>query len=35
MMFSSFRSLPKEMEEAALTDGVHAVGAFLRVALPW
>jgi multiple sugar transport system permease protein len=34
MMFSYFRSLPKEMEEAALTDGCTLFGAFLRVALP-
>ena len=34
MMFSSFRSLPKETEEAALTDGCTAMGAFLRVAIP-
>jgi multiple sugar transport system permease protein len=34
MMFSYFRSLPKETEEAALTDGCTLGGAFLRVALP-
>ena len=34
MMFSYFRSLPKEMEEAALTDGCTDLGAFWRVALP-
>jgi ABC-type glycerol-3-phosphate transport system permease component len=34
MMFSYFRSLPKEMEEAALTDGCTSFGAFRRVALP-
>jgi multiple sugar transport system permease protein len=34
MMFSYFRSLPRELEEAALTDGCTLVGAFLRVALP-
>lgn len=34
MMFSYFRSLPKEMEEAALTDGCTLAGAFWRVALP-
>ena len=34
MMFSYFRSLPKELEEAALSDGCTQIGAFLRVALP-
>jgi len=34
MMFSYFRSLPKEMEEAALTDGCSLFGSFRRVALP-
>jgi multiple sugar transport system permease protein len=34
MMFSYFRSLPKEMEEAALTDGCTLFGSFWRVALP-
>ena len=34
MMFSYFRSLPKELEEAALTDGCHQLTAFTRVALP-
>jgi multiple sugar transport system permease protein len=34
MMFSSFRSLPKDMEEAALTDGCTLAGCFLRIALP-
>ena len=34
MMFSSFRSLPREMEEAALTDGCTLFGSFRRVALP-
>ena len=34
MMFSYFRSLPKELEEAALTDGCTLIGAFFRVALP-
>lgn len=34
MMFSYFRSLPKEMEEAALTDGCTLFGSFVRVALP-
>ncbi len=34
MMFSYFRSLPKELEEAALTDGCTLPGSFFRVALP-
>ncbi|MCX5497198.1 carbohydrate ABC transporter permease [Kaistia dalseonensis] len=34
MMFSYFRSLPRDMEEAALTDGCTQWGAFIRVALP-
>lgn len=34
MMFSYFRSLPPELEEAALTDGCSQISAFLRVALP-
>lgn len=34
MMFSYFRSLPKELEEAALTDGCSQFGAFFKVALP-
>jgi multiple sugar transport system permease protein len=34
MMFSFFRSLPSDMEEAALTDGCTLWGAFYRVALP-
>lgn len=34
MMFSYFRSLPRDMEEAALTDGCTLFGAFWRVALP-
>ena len=34
MMFSYFRSLPKEIEEAALTDGCTLFGSFWRVALP-
>jgi multiple sugar transport system permease protein len=34
MMFSYFRSLPKELEEAALTDGCRQFAAFYRVALP-
>ncbi|HXT05674.1 MAG TPA: carbohydrate ABC transporter permease [Roseiarcus sp.] len=34
MMFSNFRGLPKELEEAALTDGCTQFGAFYKVALP-
>jgi multiple sugar transport system permease protein len=34
MMFSYFRGLPKELEEAALTDGCTLFGAFYKVALP-
>jgi multiple sugar transport system permease protein len=34
MMFSYFRSLPKEIEQAALTDGCSQFGAFWRIALP-
>jgi multiple sugar transport system permease protein len=34
MMYSYFRSVPKELEEAALADGCTQIGAFFRVALP-
>ncbi|MXN19653.1 ABC transporter permease subunit [Pseudooceanicola sp. GBMRC 2024] len=34
MMFSYFRSLPKELEEAAMTDGCTQFGAFFKIALP-
>jgi multiple sugar transport system permease protein len=34
MMFSYFRALPRDLEEAAMTDGCTPVGAFLKVALP-
>ena len=34
MMFSYFRALPRELEEAALTDGCTQVGAFLKVSVP-
>jgi len=34
MMYTYFRALPRELEEAALSDGCTQVGAFLRVALP-
>ena len=34
LMLSFFRSIPREVEEAALTDGWSLVGVFFRVALP-
>lgn len=34
MMYTYFRSLPKELEEAALSDGCTQTGAFFRVSLP-
>jgi multiple sugar transport system permease protein len=34
MMFSWFRSLPREVEEAALSDGCTLFGSFWQVALP-
>ncbi len=34
MMYSYFRSVPKELEEAALSDGCTLFGAFFQVALP-
>jgi len=34
MMYTYFRSLPKELEEAALSDGCTQIGAFFRVSLP-
>lgn len=34
MMFSYFRALPRDLEEAALTDGCTQLGAFLKVAVP-
>ncbi|MGB6117370.1 MAG: carbohydrate ABC transporter permease [Mesorhizobium sp.] len=34
MMFSYFRAMPPEMEEAAQTDGCTQFGAFWRVAVP-
>ncbi len=34
MMFSYFRALPPELNEAALTDGCTLWGAFIRVELP-
>jgi multiple sugar transport system permease protein len=34
MMFAYFRSLPREVEEAALVDGCTPLGTFLRIAVP-
>jgi multiple sugar transport system permease protein len=34
LMLGFFRSIPREVEEAALTDGWSRVGVFFRVALP-
>jgi multiple sugar transport system permease protein len=34
MMFSYFKALPPDMEEAALTDGCTQMGSFLKVAVP-
>jgi multiple sugar transport system permease protein len=34
VLMSFFASLPKEMEEAALVDGLTPIGAFLRILLP-
>ena len=34
MMFTYFRALPRELEDAALIDGCTQLGAFVRVALP-
>jgi multiple sugar transport system permease protein len=34
LLLSFFRSIPREVEEAALTDGCSRVGVFFRVALP-
>ncbi|HEY0120803.1 MAG TPA: carbohydrate ABC transporter permease [Rhizobium sp.] len=34
MMFSYFKALPPDMEEAALTDGCTQLGSFLRVGVP-
>lgn len=34
MMYSYFRALPRDMEEAAMTDGCTQLGAFLKVAVP-
>ncbi len=34
LMVAFYKSLPKELEEAALVDGCSPIGAFLRVILP-
>lgn len=34
LLLSFFRSIPREVEEAALTDGWSRIGVFFRVALP-
>jgi multiple sugar transport system permease protein len=34
MMYSYFRALPRDLEEAAMTDGCTPVGAFIKVSLP-
>lgn len=34
MMYGTFRSIPRDVEQAALTDGCTQAGAFLRAALP-
>ncbi len=34
MMYGYFRSLPPELEDAALTDGCTLIGAFWKVSLP-
>lgn len=34
MMYSYFRALPKDLEDAAMTDGCTAIGAFVSVSLP-
>ena len=34
MMFSHFRAIPRDVEDAALVDGCTRLGAFLRAALP-
>lgn len=34
MLFSYFRALPRDLEEAAMTDGCTPVGAFFKVAVP-
>ena len=34
MMFSYFRATPRDLEEAAMTDGCTQIGAFLKAAMP-
>ena len=34
LMFSHFRALPREVEDAAVVDGCSRLGAFWRIALP-
>ena len=34
MLFSYFRAVPREIEEAALTDGCSQLGSFVRISLP-
>ena len=34
MMFAYFRGVPRELEDAAFTEGCSQAGAFLRIALP-
>ncbi|WP_284945452.1 carbohydrate ABC transporter permease [Acidisoma cladoniae] len=34
MMYTAFRAIPREVEDAAIVDGCSAFGAFWRVALP-
>ena len=34
LLMGCFKSIPPETEEAALVDGYHPYGAFLRVVLP-
>ena len=34
MMYAYFRALPRELEEAAMTDGCTQLGAFLKVSVP-
>jgi len=34
MMFSYFRAMPRDLEEAAMTDGCTQLGSFFKVAIP-
>ena len=34
MMYAYFRGVPREVEDAAFTEGCSQIGAFLRIALP-